>query len=180
MGSERELKFKVEDQQALRARLVDLAAERIMSGHFEDNWIFDRDDELRGKECLLRLRVDGHGASLAFKGPATFDGAVKVRPEFESSVEDPEAIRELLEHLGYRVATRYQKKREEWRVGGIIVAIDNTPIGAWVEFEGDEGVEKLAARCSFQPEDAEPRTYLELYADHRREHPEVPEEMVFT
>ncbi len=178
MGSERELKFKVDDQQALRARLVDLGAERD-SSHFEDNFVFDREGELLDQGCVLRLREDGHGALLTFKGPPSFEGAVKVRAEFESRVDDATGIRGLLEHLGYRVATRYQKKREEWRVGGIVVAIDNTPIGAYVEFEG-EGVEKLAKRCGFEAGDAESRSYLELYADHREEHPDLPDEMVFT
>ncbi len=178
MGSERELKFKVDDQPELRARLVDLGAERA-SSHFEDNWVFDRDGELLDKGCVLRLRLDGHGTLLTFKGPPSFEGAVKVRAEFESRVDDSKGMRGLLEQLGYRVATRYQKKREEWRVGGIMVAIDNTPIGAYAEFEGD-GVEKLAKRCGFEAEDAESRSYLELYADHRQEHPDLPVEMVFT
>jgi adenylate cyclase class 2 len=178
MGSERELKFRVDDQSGLRSRLVELQVERNTSGHFEDNWVFDRGTELRDQQCLLRLREDGHGAWLAFKGPPTFEGAVRVRTEFESVVEDAAAIRGLLEQLGYRVASRYQKKREEWRIGGILVAIDNTPIGVYVEFEGD-GAEKLAARCGFRQENAEPRSYLELYAEYRKDHPEEPEEMVF-
>lgn len=178
MGAEREIKFRVEDRSALLARLVELEAEQVNSSQFEDNWVFDRGDELREQSCVLRLRVDGQGAYLTFKGPPSFEGAVKVREEHETAVEDPEATRELLEALGFQAVTRYQKRREEWRVGGITVALDNTPMGNFAEFEG-EGVEKLAARCGFDGERAERRSYLELWADYREGHPEAPEEMVF-
>lgn len=178
MAAEREIKFRVDDRSALLGRLVELEAEQVNSSQFEDNWVFDRGDELRGRHCVLRLRVDGQGAYLTFKGPPRFDGIVKVREEHETSVEEPEAVRALLEAIGFEAVTRYQKKREEWLVGGITVALDNTPIGNFVEFEG-EGVEKLAARCGFEDHEAERRTYLELWADYRREHPEAPEEMVF-
>ena len=178
MGSERELKFRVDDRAALVARLIDLGAEHSTSTQFEDNWVFDRGEELRQRKCLLRLRVDGRGALLTYKGPPSFEGAVKVRAEFESRVEDSQSIHELLEHLGYQVVTRYQKHRDEWRVGGITVALDNTPIGHFVEFEG-EGAEKLSVRCGFVVEEAERRSYLQIYAAHHKEHPEGPEEMVF-
>lgn len=178
MASEREIKFRVDDRPALVARLMELQAEHVTSSRFEDNWVFDRDNELRDNQCLLRLRIEKRGSILTYKGPPTFEGPVKVRSEYESGVEDPEAVQELLEHLGYQVATRYQKRRDEWRVGGITVVLDNTPIGDFVEFEGD-GAEKLSARCGFAAEDAEIKTYLELYADYRRKHPEEPEEMVF-
>jgi adenylate cyclase class 2 len=177
MGAERELKFRVEDLAELRARLLDLEAERISKSQTEDNWLFDRDDELRQLGCVLRLRLDGQGTLVTFKGPASFEGAVKVRSEYETRVNEPEAMRSILEHLGYRAVTRYQKKREEWRIGGIVVALDNTPMGDFVEFEGD-GAEKLSERCGFAAEDAERRTYVELYSDYRRKNPDAPEEML--
>lgn len=178
MGAERELKFPVENHSDLRSRLIELEAERTSKSQFEDNWIFDRDGDLFRQGCLLRLRFDGSsGAVMTFKGPPTFEGPVKIRLEHETRVEEPEAIQGILEQLGYRVATRYQKRREKWRVGGITVCLDTTPMGDFVEFEGD-GAQKLSERCGFAAEQAERRTYLDLYSDYRREHPEAPEEML--
>lgn len=176
---ERELKFPCADLARLRERLVELEAERLNAAAQEDNRVFDRGEELRRQGCVLRLRTDRLGALLTFKGPAEFEGNVKVRPEYETRVEDPEALVRLFGHLGYEPVRRYQKKREEWRLGGVTVALDVTPIGDYVEFEG-EGAETVARRCGMDLETAERRTYLELYDDHLLENPGASPEMVFS
>jgi predicted adenylyl cyclase CyaB len=175
---ERELKFPVEGLEGVRERLVELEAERLGPASFEDNWLFDRGGELDQRGCLLRLRADGRGARVTFKGPRRFDGPTKVRVEHEMSVEGHETARALFESLGYSVVRRYQKVREEWRLGGVLVALDHTPIGDYVEFEGDRA-HVLARRCGLELEQAERRDYLRLYDDYLREHPGGPPEMVF-
>lgn len=175
---ERELKFRVEGLDFVRARLVEIEAERIGPGSFEDNWVLDRSGELERTGCVLRLRADGRGARLTFKGPRSFDGVAKVRAEHETSIGDVEQVRALFAALGYREARRYQKVREEWRVGGVHVALDHTPIGDYVEFEG-ERAEVLAKRCGLDVQNVEQRSYLRLYEDYRKQHPEAPPEMVF-
>lgn len=175
---ERELKFREVDLDRLRQRLGELEAERVSASAFEENLVFDRDGELTAAGRLLRLRTDSQGARLTFKGPAEFDEGVKVRTEHETRVGDAAVCRRLLESLGYEVATCYQKYREEWRLGGVMIALDHTPIGDFAEFEGT-GAERVAGRCGFDPADSEPRNYLELYRDHRERHPDAPADMVF-
>ncbi len=175
---ERELKFATDDLAALRERLPELEAERLGESGREENWVFDRHGELFERGCLLRLRTDRHGAWLTFKGPARFEGQVKVREEQEVGLSDPHAAVRILEALGFAVVRRYQKRREEWRLGGVTVALDHTPIGDFAEFEGD-GAETVATRCGFDPERAERRNYLQLYDDHLEEHPDAPRDMVF-
>ncbi|MDH3743896.1 MAG: class IV adenylate cyclase [Acidobacteriota bacterium] len=177
-GLERELKFHCPDLNTLRERLVGADAERVAPSSLEDNLIFDRGLELVESGRILRLRRDGSGARLTYKGPATYEGGVKVRKEQETRVADAEAVEQILTSLGYEVTGRYQKHREEWAVGGVLVALDHTPIGDFTEFEGD-GAETLAARFGFPAEGAERRNYLELYADHRKDNPAAPEDMVF-
>ncbi len=177
-GVERELKFRCPDLSSLREKLVAAEAERVAASSREDNLVFDRDGEVRAGGCILRLRRDTKGARLTFKGPPRFESGAKVREERETRIQDFDAMHRILEHLGYSVATRYQKDREEWLVGGVTVCLDRTPIGDFAEFEG-EGAERLAKRFGFPAADAERRNYLELYADYRRENPEAPEDMVF-
>ncbi len=175
---ERELKFPCPDLDGLRERLRSLEAERLAPASFEDNLVLDRHGSLGAAGCLLRLRSDGSGARLTYKGPATFDGGVKERVEHEIRADDAEALREILESVGFEVVDRYQKYREEWRLGGVVVALDHTPIGDFAEFEGAAAA-KLARRCGFESEAAERRNYLELYRDFRSGHPDAPAEMVF-
>jgi predicted adenylyl cyclase CyaB len=101
-----------------------------------------------------------------------------VRSELETRLENAEVMQEILERLGFRVRRRYQKMREEWRIGAVVICLDHTPIGDFAEFEG-QGADKLAKRCGLSPEDAEHRSYLELYEDHLKAHPEEPPDMVF-
>ncbi len=177
-GVERELKFTCDDLEAVRERLADLGAERQAAAAFEDNLVFDRDEQLESAGSVLRLRSDRHGARLTVKGPARFEEGVKLRDEREISVSDAGEAQQLLEMLGYGVVQRYQKMREEWQLGGVLTALDHTPIGDFVEFEGSKATQ-VALRCGFEIESAEQRSYLHIYDDHRRQHPEAPPQMVF-
>lgn len=178
-GTERELKFAVTDLEDVRRRLGELGAERLATATFEDNRIFDRDGELHTRHELLRLREDGHGARLTFKGVPSFEEGVKIREELEVTVSSAEETALLLERLGFVPVRRYQKEREEWRLGECQVALDHTPIGDFVEFEGGDAA-GAARRCGFEPATAETRSYLDLYDNHRRAHPAEPPDMLFS
>lgn len=177
-GTEKELKFRDVELDPLRDRLREMAAERSRPGNFEENWIFDRGDELKKAGKVLRLRKDATGASLTFKGPSSFEGRVKLREEQEVEIGDADTAATLLESLGYSLVKRYQKVREVWRLGGVTITLDHTPIGDFVEFEG-EAADRVARRCGFNPEEAERRSYLRLYDDFRADNPEAPEDMIF-
>ena len=177
-GVERELKFACDDLEAVRERLAELDAERQAAAAFEDNLLFDRNGELEKAGSILRLRSDRHGARLTFKGPPRFEEGVKLRDEREISVSDAAEAQTLLEMLGYATVQRYQKMREEWQLGSVVAALDHTPIGDFVEFEGSSAAQ-VAKRCGFEIEAAEQRSYIHIYADHLREHPEAPPQMVF-
>jgi predicted adenylyl cyclase CyaB len=175
---EREIKFPGVELDKLRDRLIELEAERKGPSAFEDNWILDRGNELMKDGKILRLRTDGGRARLTYKGPMRLEGNLKVREEHEIEVENAEQARSLLENLGFTAVRRYQKMREEWQLGGVTIALDHTPIGDFAEFEGDRA-EVVAKRCGFDPEKGERRSYLRLYEDYRKLHPDAPPEMVF-
>lgn len=177
---ERELKFAQVDLDALRGRLAELEAERVGPAVFEENWILDRGGELADRGSVLRVRAEeGRGALLTFKGPASFDGPAKVRRELEMRIESADTALELLSALGYAVTKRYQKMREEWRLGSELICLDHTPLGDFVEFEGAKA-EAVAKRCGFDPESAVRKSYLMLWAEHAAAHPEAPRDMIFT
>jgi hypothetical protein len=149
---ERELKFAGVELGALRERLVELEAERVAGSTFEDNWIFDRAGELEAANQLLRLRVDGQGAQLTFKGPPRFEGSVK-RPLASTRLRVLERRGEA-PSCSRRSATRWcAATRRSARCGASVassICLDHTPIGDFVEFEGERG-DRVAKRCGFDP-----------------------------
>lgn len=175
---EKELKFSCPSLEDLREQLREMEAERLAAAGSEDNWIYDRKGKLKETNQLLRLRIDRKGARLTFKGAPRFEDEVKIRVEHETEVEDADQIHSILENLGFEVMRRYQKKREEWHVGGVTVALDHTPIGDFVEFEGD-GAGAVARRFGFDLEQSERLSYVELYESYREENPDAPPDMVF-
>ena len=64
---------------------------------------------------------------------------MKLRDEFETVVGDGVLLLRIFEELGYQVWFRYEKYREEFAHEDVIVAIDETPVGVFVEIEGSEG-----------------------------------------
>ena len=180
LGVERELKFAQADLEALRQRLAEVEAERVGPAVFEENWLLDRDGELAGSESVLRVRAEeGRGALITFKGPARFEATTKIRAEVELRIESAERALALLEVLGYKVVKRYQKMREEWRLGAEVICLDHTPLGDFVEFEGEKA-EAVARRCGFDPATAVGKSYLMLWADHVAANPGAPHDMVFS
>lgn len=176
---ERELKFAQVDLDTLRSRLLEVEAERLGPTVFEENWLLDRDGELGDRASILRVRAEeGRGAVVTFKGPASFEGSTKVRVELEMRVESAEKALEIFTALGYKAERRYQKLREEWRLGTETICLDHTPIGDFVEFEGDRA-EAVAKRCGFDPDKALRKSYLMLYAEHLAANPAAPFDMVF-
>jgi adenylate cyclase class 2 len=81
--------------------------------------------------------MDDGGSLLTFKGPVQ-PALVKVREELETIVGDACVLLRVLAELGFHVWFRYQKYREEFAIGDCIVAVDETPVGVFVEIEGGE------------------------------------------
>lgn len=178
LPEERELKFACPSLEDMREQLREMDAERLAAANAEDNWIYDRNLELKDSKRLLRLRIDRKGARLTFKGVPRFENEVKVRLEHETEVQDFDQMHSILENLGFEVIRRYQKKREEWHLGGVTVALDHTPIGDFVEFEGD-GAGAVARRFGFELDQSERLSYVELYESYRQKNPDAPPDMVF-
>ena len=129
-------------------------------------------------EVLNAITLDIYAQLRDLFASLRFEDEVKIRVEHETEVEDADQIHSILENLGFEVMHRYQKKREEWQVGGVTVALDHTPIGDFVEFEGD-GAGAVARRFGFDLEQSERLSYVELYERYREKNPDAPPDMVF-
>lgn len=182
VAAEQEFKFAVASLQTLRAVLRSLGASLKVEATLERNWVLDdAQGSLRQKGCLLRVRQWGKYHLLTYKGPARFSAGLKVREELEVGLEASEKALAILAALGFSPVFYYEKQRETWSLGGVEVALDHTPMGDFVELEG-EGLKlrPVAAALGFAPEAALRGTYLELWKSYRQRHPEAPEHMVFS
>jgi len=119
-------------------------------------------------------------AILTYKGKARFQSGVKTREEREVEVSDGGEAEGILAGLGLSRRFRYEKRREEWRFEDCAVALDETPIGNFVEVEGDPvSIRRVFVRLDLDFGEAIPYSYAELYQRRRKEQPGLPPDMVW-
>jgi adenylate cyclase class 2 len=167
-GIEREVKLSYATTAEARRAVVDTGATLLRGRRLQDDALLDRDtDSLEADRCALRVRVDGACAVVTFKGPP-MPGLVKAREELETTVGDAELAIRLFERLGFHVWFRYQKYREEFRRGNLVIAIDDSPIGVFVELEGSEmDILAMAVVLKRAPSDFVVDSYLTLFRKHQ-------------
>jgi len=148
-----------------RAALVGIGATRARARHLEDNGLFDdRRRSLRASGVVLRLRRNDQGAILTVKGPRRDVQGVKSRPEAEVGVSDAARAEDLLALLGYERVFRYQKYREVWHWRDVEIVLDETPMGAFLEVEGEVETIHAAARALGRgPDDYIRDSYVTLF-----------------
>jgi adenylate cyclase class 2 len=180
----------LEREVKLRFPTVDEAKQRILSSALEamplrqrrlqqDCLLDTPDNQLDQRRSALRVRRELGHSVLTFKGPV-LPGAVKIREEYETIVADGDALLTILDELGLRVWFRYEKYREEFAAGDVVIAIDETPIGVFVEIEGSETHIAHAAAClGKSAADYVTGSYRSLFAEHCRQRGVSPGDMLF-
>ena len=178
---ETEVKLPSPDLGRVRDRLAGLGARLRSARHDESNDLFDDSDrKLSGSGRTVRLRQAAGRSVLTYKGAARFEDGARVREEREVDVSDPAEAEAILNGLGLRRTFRYEKRREEWDGGECVVALDETPIGDFVEIEGDPAaIRKVVAALGLDASEAIPHSYVELYLRRRKQDPTLPPDMVF-
>jgi adenylate cyclase class 2 len=126
---------------------------------------------LRRNGSLLRVRRIGRGATLTYKGPRRILRGAKARTEMETEVGEGATLLKVLQRIGLRPVFRYQKYRTVYRFASVLVALDETPIGNYIEVEGSpEGIVRISRKLGFEREDFDSRSYYELFVAYRRTH----------
>jgi adenylate cyclase class 2 len=176
-----EVKLPARDLAAVRERLVQTGAALRSPRHDESNDLYDdAERRLSGSGRTVRLRRAAGSAILTYKGPARFEDGARIREEREVDVSDAVEAEAILAGLGLLRRFRYEKRREEWNCASCIVALDETPIGTFVEIEGDpSSIRKVIAVLALDPAEAIPYSYAELYFRRRKEDPALPPDMIW-
>lgn len=178
---EREIKLAYGSADEARAMVRAAGATPLHGRRLQEDALLDTDDEqLRRRRCVLRIRTENGKSRLTFKGPVQ-PSAMKLRDEVETVVGDGEVLRRVLEELGLHVWFRYEKYREEFCHDDVIVAIDETPVGVFVEIEGSEqGITEMTGLLGRSPSDYVLDSYRGLFLAHRERFGIPGGDMVFT
>jgi adenylate cyclase class 2 len=172
----------------------------------EQNILFDTaSKQLTKHGQLLRIRTEapatkGKGRKqtqrvlLTFKGPAgKWDksdgtrGAHNVREELELQVSDGAALASIFRGLGMRPWFRYEKFRttyglpqaQRW-AKDLLIELDETPIGTFVELEGPaRAIDRAAEALGFTRRDYIVANYFVLYREECRRRGQEPGDMLF-
>ena len=180
-----EIKLRIQSAQATKKQLRQLGFRQLHRRSFEDNLLFDTGAQtLRRARCLLRLRHYGSRWVLTYKGPPAKDRFFKSRLELETEVITPEELQANFEQLGLHPVFRYQKYRTPYHHDGsgspLEAAVDETPIGNFLELEGSRTViDRTARQLGFSRKDYCTASYGSLYLEHCRQKGISPKDMIF-
>jgi adenylate cyclase class 2 len=179
-GLEREIKLRFASADGARAKILAAGATPLRGRRLQEDALLDTEDErLRRARSVLRIRTEGGKSLLTYKGPV-LPGTVKIREEKETVVADGAVLREILQGLGLHVWFRYEKYREEFAAEDVVVAIDETPVGTFVEIEGGEaGIAAMAEALGCRPADYVLDSYRTLFLRYRDAAGLVAQDMLF-
>ena len=148
MPLEREIKLRFASADEARERILSpgVGATPLRGRRLQEDSLLDTaDDRVYQRRSVLRVRTEGGKSLLTFKGPVQ-PGVMKLREELETVVADGDTLLTILHELGLRVWFRYEKYREEFAAEDVVIAIDETPVGTFVEIEGgEEHIHRTAA-----------------------------------
>jgi adenylate cyclase, class 2 len=111
----------------------------------------------------------------------------KVREEIETELVDGETVQRIFEGLGLRGWFRYEKYRTTYVLParhawakGLLIEMDETPIGTFVELEGPgEAIDRAAKELGYSPRDYVVKNYLVLYLDECKREGKTATHMAF-
>jgi adenylate cyclase class 2 len=165
---EREIKLRYDSVESARAAVLAAGATPLLGRRLQEDALLDTEDEsLRRRRCVLRIRLENGNSRITFKGPVQ-PADMKVRDEIETIVGDGVLLLRVFEELGFHVWFRYEKYREEFCHEEVIVAVDETPVGVFVEIEGSEqGITSMAKLLGRRPDDYIVDSYRGLFLQCR-------------
>ena len=177
---EREVKLRFDSPDQARALILAAGATPLRCRRLQEDALLDTEEEtLRRRRCVLRIRTEAGKSLLTFKGPVQ-PSRMKVRDEFETVVSDGEVLQRVLEELGLHVWFRYEKYREEYAHEDVTLALDETPVGTYVEIEGGEqGILAMTGALGRTSADFILDSYRGLFIQHREKYGIGNTNMVF-
>lgn len=171
MNSEIEVKFLDVNHDEIREKLKALGGVCEQPMRLMRRVAIDNEFMRTGKDSFLRIRDEGHRATMTYKQFDTLsvDGA----KEIEIEVSDYDKAVALMEQVGLKSHTTQETKRENWRVGDVEVMLDEWPwLNPYIEIEGESeaALKELAEKLEFDWNDG---VFGDVMAAYRVEYPHL-------
>lgn len=164
---ETEVKVAIPSTCALAPALESQGFRMTVPPQPEQSTLWDRGDSLFSQGCALRLRAFAGKAILTWKGPKQADPLLKIRPELETLVADPQAMEGILRALGFEPRLAMEKTRSVWHREDLEACLDETPFGCYLELEGEaSAIHRTMEALTLDPAQVETRSYPTLYLHH--------------
>lgn len=160
-----EVKLPVKDFKEVKGLLKKLKAKKKSRENLERNILFDHKSlKLKERDWVLRLRKFGKKNILTLKTKTKGKKGFKVREEINLYFDDFEKMKEVFQKMGFFEAFYYEKYREEYVLKGLNISLDRTPVGNYVEIEGDyKKIEDFLKKIGAKIEETLSLSYYKLF-----------------
>lgn len=167
---ETEVKLRIPSLEALRPRMEALGFSLTQPEAQELSVLWDREASLLDQGSALRTRSYAGSHTFTFKGPVQPHPTLKIRPEHETVVSDPEALEALLRALGFAPVLHMEKTREVWTRAELVACLDRTPFGCFLELEGDsDAIRAAMEHLALDASRIERRSYPRIWREEGKD-----------
>jgi adenylate cyclase class IV len=201
-----EVKLRISDVAEMHRKLLALGATYRGRVH-ERNTVYDTAaSDFRRRGGLLRIREETPAPNSAVLGPqearrhsSSMDrrtiltskatpppggaGGRRYKEKLERELVvpgSPDRWHGILRGLGLKCGFRYEKFRSIFGLFGLILDLDETPAGAFIEIEGQpRAIDRAARSLGFTPRDYYRGTYWDVYVAECRRRGRTPRNMLF-
>lgn len=140
----------------------------------------------RPSRTILTFKSPPDQLAIGAVGPPV-DRRYKVREEIELVLTDGASLQKIFEGLGLKGWFRYEKFRTTYHLPtrlswakGLVIDLDETPIGTFVELEGPgPAIDHAARELGYSSRDYVLKNYLVLYLDDCKRLNRPPSDMLF-
>ena len=168
--TEIEVKIRIDSTEKITERLLALGAELVKKRHREENTLYDFSSQsLYNQKRALRLRTANKKTYLTFKGTPQKSRKFKIRDEYETEVKNGKQMKKILKELGLIPTFRYEKYRTTYRIKKCKICLDETPIGNFLELEGEQShIVRIASSLGFKKMEFIKLDYIQLLKNEGR------------
>jgi adenylate cyclase, class 2 len=136
---------------------------------------------------LLTFKSPPEQLAVGSVKPLRPEGRYKVREETELALSESAPLQKIFEGLGLKGWFRYEKFRTAYRfparvawAKALVIDLDETPIGTFVELEGPgPAIDRAAHALGFSPQAYVTKNYLVLYLEDCKRRGVQPSHMLF-